>query len=297
PHTTAAATPEGILGAARAADAAGLRSVSATERVVWPVAPVLLAGGVEGTPPPHQVSLFDTLETLAAVAAVTERVELISAVVCVLFQSPVILARRAATLDRLSGGRFRFGVGQGWMAEEFAATHVPAKRKGAGFEEHIAAMRAMWQPDPVSFAVRFYEIPPSYLGPKPVRDGGVPIYAGTMTEAGAKRAIRFTDGWLPVVSAESRWDGLEEQLRFLGRLADDAGRARLPIHLRAHTVVTDRPLDGERIPASGSVEQIVEDLERLEALGVGDVCVNQTQRGVPFDEQLDAAVRIQEALT
>ena len=70
-------------------------------------------------------------------------VDLVTAVVCVLFQSPVNLARRAATLDQLSDGRLRFGVGQGWMNEEFAVSGVPPKRKGTGFEEHIAAMRAM----------------------------------------------------------------------------------------------------------------------------------------------------------
>ena len=60
-----------------------------------------------------------------------------------------------------------------------------------GTLEHIAAMRAMWAPDPVSFSGRFYEIPPSYHGPKPVRGSGVPILVGTLTEPGTRRAIRF----------------------------------------------------------------------------------------------------------
>ncbi len=299
PQTTEAATAQGLLDAARAAEAAGLRSVSVTERVLWPVAPVRMADGSDGFPPEHQKWIFDGFETLAAVSAVTERIDLISAIVAVLLQSPLNLARRAATLDQLSAGRLRFGVGQGWMDEEYVVTGVPPRRKGAGFEEHIAAMRAMWAPDPVSFSGRFYEIPPSYHGPKPVRPGGVPILVGTITEPGTRRAIRFADGWLPGSGVGTTWESLERGLRFFGQVADEAGRPHLPIHLRAHTLVTERPLDDtpDRIPLSGSIDQIVEDLARLETLGVDDICLNQTQRGVPFDEQLDAAVRVQEALT
>jgi len=296
PQTTAAATARGLLDAARAAEAAGLDSVSVTERVLWPVAPVKLADGSEGTAPEHQTTLFDAFETLAAVAAVTERVDLITAVICVLFQSPVVLARRAATLDQLSGGRLQFGVGQGWMAEEFAAVHVPASRRGRGYEEHIAAMRALWGPDPVSFEGRVYRLPPSYFGPKPVRPEGVPILAGVQSQKGIERAVRFADGWLPVTGATSTWEDTEAHLRALARAEAEAGRPRLPVRLRAHTIVTEQPLDGDRIPLSGTIEQIAGDAERLEALGVTEVCLNQTQRGVPFDEQLDAAVQLKEAL-
>ncbi|MGD9696236.1 MAG: TIGR03619 family F420-dependent LLM class oxidoreductase [Thermoleophilia bacterium] len=297
PQTTAAATAHGLLDAARAAEEAGLSSISVTERVLWPVAPVALPDGSPGTAPAHQTSIFEGLETLAAVAAVTERVDLITAIVVVLFQSPVILARRAATVDLFSNGRLFLGVGLGWMREEFDAAHIPVERRGARYAEHIAAMRALWGPDPVEFEGRFYSVPPSYYGPKPVRPGGVPILAGAGTEAGIRRAARFADGWLPVTSAGSTWEGAEATLRALARAADEAGRERLPIRLRAHTIVTERPIEGERIPASGSIEQIAEDVSRLEGLGVVDLCLNQTQRGVPWDEQLDAAVRLKDVIT
>ena len=78
-----------------------------------------------------------------------------------LFQSPLVLAKRMATLDRLSGGRLMAGIGQGWMPEEFEAVGVPMTRRGAGFEEHIAAMRACWRPDPVEHLGRWYSIPRS----------------------------------------------------------------------------------------------------------------------------------------
>ena len=93
--------------------------------------------------------MFDPLETLTWVAAQTRRIGLGTLVMDPLFQSPLVLAKRLATLDRLSGGRLMAGVGQGWMPEEFEAVGVPMARRGAGFEEHLAAMRACWQPDPV----------------------------------------------------------------------------------------------------------------------------------------------------
>jgi probable F420-dependent oxidoreductase len=293
PQTTDASAA-GLLEAARAAEAAGLDSLSVTERIIWPVAPVEMANGQPGTPPEHQKTIFDGLETLTAVATVTERVELITAIVGILFQSPVILARRVATTDQFAGGRLRLGVGQAWMAEEFAATHIPPRRRGAGFEEHVAAMRALWGPDPVSFEGRFYQVPPSFYGPKPVRPEGVPVWAGVMTQRGIERAIRFADGWLPGTSPESTWEETETILRSFARAADEAGRPRLRVHLRAHSHVTETPLDGARAPMSGSIEQIAEDLRRLEPLGVTDVCLNQTQRFVPFDEQLDAAIQLKE---
>jgi len=296
PQTTEQATAAGLLDAARAAEAAGLDSVSVTERVLWPVAPVTLPDGSEGTAPAHQTTLYDALETLSAVSAVTERIDLITAIVGILFQSPAILARRVATVDQFSGGRLLLGVGQAWMAEEFEATHVNRRWRGNGYEENVAALRALWGPDPVSFDGRFYKIPETYYGPKPVRPGGVPILAGVGNQAGIDRAIRFADGWLPVTGDTSTWAGTEVHLGALAQAADDAGRERLPIRLRAHTIVTERPLEGERIPLSGTIEQIAQDAARLEALGVVEVCLNQTQRGVPFDEQLDAAVRLKETI-
>ena len=79
-------------------------------------------------------------------AAQTSRITLATSVLDALFQSPIILARRLARLDRFSDGRLVVGVGQGWMEQEFEAAGVSMKRRGAGFEEHILAMRAVWGP-------------------------------------------------------------------------------------------------------------------------------------------------------
>ncbi|MDO8186527.1 TIGR03619 family F420-dependent LLM class oxidoreductase [Conexibacter sp. JD483] len=298
PQSGPRATARGILAAARAAEAAGIDTLAVTERVLWPVDPVPLdASGATGHPPDHQRTLYDQLEVLAAVAAVTERVGLITAIVVAVLQPPAILARRVATVDQLSGGRLRLGVGQGWMRAEYEAAEVPWKRRGAGFEEHVGAMRATWGPDPVSFDGRFYAIPPSLQGPKPAQPGGVPVYVGANAPAGIARAARFADGWLPVGGLDDTWEGLERKLRAFRSATAELGRAPLPVHLRLHTQVSETDLDA-RSPLAGSPEQIAGDVARLEALdlGVEEICLNQTQRGVPFGEQLDATLRVRALL-
>ena len=138
-----------------------------------PTVPIALggAGGPVMDAPEAFGIVYDPIETLAYVAAQTEPDHPRYSVLDALFQSPIILAHRLATLDRLSDGRLVVGVGQGWMEQEFQAAGVSMKRRGAGFEEHILAMRAVWGRTPMSFEGRFYRIPEADIGPKPVRPG------------------------------------------------------------------------------------------------------------------------------
>ena len=153
--------------------------------------------------------VYDPIETLAYVAAQTSRITLGTSVLDALFQSPIILARRLATLDRFSDGRLVVGVGQGWMEQEFEAASVSMKRRGAGFEEHILAMRAVWGPDPVSFEGRFYRIPEADIGPKPVRPGGPQLMAGAGSTAAAERAGRLGVGLTLVIFD---WETIRETI-------------------------------------------------------------------------------------
>jgi len=168
------ASPETIAQVAVEAERIGLDSVWSWERLMRPMVPIPMggAGGPVMEAPETFGAVYDPIETLSYVAAKTSRILLGTSVLDTLFQSPIILARRLATLDQLSDGRLVVGLGQGWMDQEFEAAGVSMKRRGAGFEEHILAMRAVWGPDPVSFEGRFYRIPEADIGPKPVRPGG-----------------------------------------------------------------------------------------------------------------------------
>jgi alkanesulfonate monooxygenase SsuD/methylene tetrahydromethanopterin reductase-like flavin-dependent oxidoreductase (luciferase family) len=164
-------------------------------------------------------------------------------------------------------------------------------------DDHLAAVKAAWGPDPVSYSGRFYSIPESYLGPKPVRLGGPPVLLGTQSVPGIRRAARWADGILPVTSVGSRLEDLESALRFFREATNDEGRPQLDVRLRAHTRITQEPLTGDRVPCSGSIDQVRDDLLRLEKLGVSEVCLNQTQIGVPFEQQLADAVAVKQSLT
>jgi alkanesulfonate monooxygenase SsuD/methylene tetrahydromethanopterin reductase-like flavin-dependent oxidoreductase (luciferase family) len=124
---------------------------------------------------------------LTFVAARTRRVKLGTSVMSALFQNPVTLARRFATLDRLSGGGAIAGIGQGDFRDEFEAANIPIKRRGREFEGFVRVTRAVWGPDPVSFTGDFYNIPESRIGPKPVQSGGIPMLLGAFAPASLER--------------------------------------------------------------------------------------------------------------
>src|SRR3954463_14677774 len=167
------------------------------ERLLRPLAKIMPGpdGEFERLPADYRET-YEPLETLSYVAAITERIKLGTSIIDALFHAPVVLARRYATLDQLSGGRVIAGIGQGWMPQEFATANVPLKRRGAGFDEMVAAMRACWGPDPVEYHGRFYEIEASEVNPKPAQDR-IPIIVGTNGEPGIRRAARIADGINP----------------------------------------------------------------------------------------------------
>ena len=209
---------------------------------------------------------------------------------------PVVLARRFATLDRLSGGRVIAGLGQGWMEQEFITANVSPKRRGAGVEELILAMRAAWGPDPVSFNGRFYRIPLSEINPKPVQEGGIPILLGVFSPAAIERAARIADGLNPIPFS---FEGLEDTVNRFRSAAQAVGRdpSTLKIMPRANVPITAGPLPESNRPfLGGSPAQIAQDLARVETLGVdqvmfADVASTTVDEAVRRMEELQAAVQ------
>ena len=274
PMWGAGASPEAILEVAEAAERAGLDSVWTWERVLRPTAPIAMGGpGGPVMEAPEEFGLaYDPLETLSFVAARTTRIALGTSVLDALFSSPVILARRLATLDRLSGGRLVVGLGQGWMKEEFVAAGVPMARRGAGFDEHLRAMQAVWGPDPVEFAGRFYTIPSAEIGPKPVRAGGPTLVVGSAAPAAVARAAQRGAGLTLVIFD---WESVGATITTFREAEAAAGHepGSLPVLLQVNGTLAEQPLD-ERGPLLGSVEQVAEDLERAASMGVGHVYWN-----------------------
>jgi probable F420-dependent oxidoreductase len=171
------------------------------------------------------VPMPDPLELLAFFAALTTTLRFGTAVVIAPLHSPAVLAKRAATLDRLSDGRFTLGLGIGWQREEYAAVGAAFTERGARLEESIAAMRTLWADSPATFEGRFTSFRAVHSQPQPI-DGAVPIVLGGNSDAAVTRAARVADGWFPyAISA----DEFEQQANVFRAAAFDAGRAIEPV--------------------------------------------------------------------
>ena len=182
-----------------------------------------MPGGQRGLPMP------DPLETIAFLAGASRTLRFGTAMVVAPLHSPAVLAKRAATIDRHSGGRLMLGLGIGWQKEEYAAVGVPYRDRGARLDECIGAMRALWSQSPASFDGRFVSFDRVHSAPRP-EAGAVPIVLGGNSDAAVRRAGRCGDGWFPyTISAED----FARQAELLRETASPAGRLPDAVELTA----------------------------------------------------------------
>lgn len=218
-----AADPDWMIGFAQHAEAVGFESIYVPEHIVVPASyerryPYSPDGAI---PLPETCPFPDPLDTLAFLAAVTERIVLATGVLLLPAHHPVMLAKRAATIDALSGGRLRLGVGVGWMREELDVLDVDFATRGARVDEMIPAMRALWTEDEPTFHGDYFSFEGARCLPRPVQTGGVPIHVGGHSAAAARRAGRLGDGFQPLgVEGEE----LVELLRVMRETATECGR-------------------------------------------------------------------------
>lgn len=218
-----AADPEWVTRFARAAEHAGFESIYAVEHVVVPAGhaeryPYATSGRMPLT---DDCPIPDPLDLLAFVGARTERIVLATGILVGPHHHPLVLAKRVATIDALTGGRMRLGVGVGWMREELEATGVDFSTRGRRLDELIDAMRVAWSDDEPTFAGEFFRFERAVCRPRPSRPGGVPIHVGGHSAAAARRAGRRGDGFQPL---GLDGDALGERLAEMRRAAVDAGR-------------------------------------------------------------------------
>jgi len=171
---------------------------------------------------------LDALIVLAAYAARTERLKVGSSVLLLPLRPPALVAKAAATLDVLSGGRLILGVGVGGeYPPEFEAVGIPLAERGARADEALAILKLLWSGDPASFEGRFYRLPEVRLNPPPAQPGGPPIWVGGRSWAARRRAARLGDGWFPyLVDPEQYRRG-----RKGGRGLPGQGRPGRAVHL------------------------------------------------------------------
>ena len=274
PQTGDLATSENILYIGKEAEKEGFDSVWVFERLLWPVKPQTPYGGVPNLPIPVEYqSVLDPLETLTYLAGNTQRISLGTSIIDILFHNPVILARRFATLDVLSGGRVIAGLGLGWSKDEYDASGIPFSHKGARADEFMQVLKRIWTDDVVEFRGQFYNIPASKIGPKPVQKPHPPILLGAYSPKAFPRIVNYADGWIPIAG----FVPLEQLEQAISGLREAARKANKdPSNIRIFVLSYPNVLDSysqssssnqQRSPMSGTIDQIGTDIDRIKAMG------------------------------
>ncbi|MEV6874350.1 LLM class flavin-dependent oxidoreductase [Amycolatopsis sp. NPDC051128] len=203
----------------------------------------------------YPAPFYEPFTTLSWLAGVTRRVRLGTTVLVVPYRHPLLVARMAANLDALSGGRLVLGVGIGWAKQEFDALGVPFEQRGKLTSEYLRTIRAAWADH------------------DDYRAGPIPLWIGGHSDVGLRRALELGDAWHPLRLTLS---GFRETLGRLEKLADDR-----PVPAFAPRIllrVTGSPVTGpDRRAGEGTLDQVLDDLARLRELGADTVVLD------PFD--------------
>ena len=225
--------PEALRAVAVAAERLGFATLWAPEHVVlveeyasqYPYSDGRFPGG-------SNIPIADPFTTLAYAAACTKTIRLGTGICLVPEHNPLILAKTAATLDRLSGGRFILGAGVGWLAEEFQALGVPFEHRGARTREYIEVMRRLWTEPVSSHNGQYVNFTGVLSHPKPAQSGGIPVWFGGESGPALRRVAEYGDGWLGFKllpdAAATKIRRIEELLKANGRQRHDVTLAVSP---------------------------------------------------------------------
>ena len=188
-------------------------------------------------------------------AAVTRRIELVTGVIILPQRQTALVAKQAAEVDALSGGRLRLGVGVGWNTVEFEALGEDFGNRGRRIEEQVEVMRRLWTSELVTYEGRWHRVPDAGLNPLPVQRP-IPIWMGGDSEVVLRRAARLADGWItlpsfrPGEAAQQTVDRLHGQIREAGRdpaafgIEARMALAQTPVENRAKDVAAWRAMRG-----------------------------------------------------
>jgi len=193
------ANPGNLLRLARRAESLGVDSIWVADHLVAPVG-VQSVYPYDKSPDPKPGNMgviedfYEPLTTLAFLAGATRHIKLGVSVYVMPYRNPVVTAKIVATLDALSEGRVIFGVGVGWLREEFTALGQDARHRGKVTDEYLEVCRRLWRDDVAEFAGRHYTLLPVRTGPKPVQRPWPPIWIGGNSDAARARALALGDG-------------------------------------------------------------------------------------------------------
>jgi probable F420-dependent oxidoreductase len=260
--------PAAILRMGRAIEQIGYDHIDIFDHVV-------MGHPIEGRPPgPYNAAMpiLEPLVTLGALAAVTTRVTLGTEVLVLPQREPTLVAKQVSTLDTLSGGRMRLGVGVGWQVSEYEALGGDFKTRGARMDEAIALLRAYWTDAHVTVAGTHYRAHEMAMEPKSPQGGRLPVWVGGGSEAAFRRVGRLGDGWLASRVGDAA-DG-RRAIEAIRRHAEAAGRDPKTLGLQSMVAPPPRDAEGKRFYAEP--DRVVARAAELRAMGFGWISVNAT---------------------
>lgn len=178
-------------------------------------------GSRDGVIPDAYGRIMDPFVALARASAVTTKIQLGTGICLIPERNPLLLAKEVATLDRLSGGRFLFGIGAGWLKEETEVMGGNFEKRWAQTKDGILAMKELWTKDESEYSGKFYNFPKVRSFPKPMQKPHPPIFMGGNSKYVFQRVVEWGDGWMPV---RFKPQELKEGRQTLNELAKRAGR-------------------------------------------------------------------------
>jgi len=295
PQAGEQSTKENIVRTAKTAEDEGFDSLWVFERLLWPISPQTpYVATPDGSLPVEYQRVFDPLETLTFVAAKTNKITLGTSVIDILFHNPVMLARRFATLDVLSGGRTIAGLGIGWSKDEYQVSNIPFENKGKRADEFIQALKKIWTEDIVEFKGNYYNIPASKIGPKPIQKPHIPIFMGGFSPNTFKRIINYsTNGWLGLIVGPL--DYLENTIKSMNEMASKANKDPnefKTILLTYPNIVESKneqlTNESQRFPLTGTIDQIGNDIKRIKKIGVNHIVFGYNF--LPIGRDIDSVI-------
>ena len=223
-------------------------------------------------PYPAGMPILEALMTLSYAAALTSRITLGTEVLVLPQRQPVLVAKQVSTLDTLSGGRVRLGIGVGWQESEYEALGEDFHTRGKRMDEAIQLLRAYWGDAQVHFDGEYYRAAAMGMEPKPPQGNRLPIWIGGASQAAYRRVGRFGDGWLAGRIEDA--DSARRAIDAIRRYAEEAGRDPDTIGLQSMVASPPRDAAGKRFYADH--DSVVARVAALQQMGFQWASLNAT---------------------
>ena len=212
---------------------------------------------------------LEPVSLLTYLGAVTSRINIGTSVIILPYRNPVVLAKAIATADVLSKGRVIFGAAIGWMEGEFKALNAPFANRGEVSEEYLRLLKELWTNPTPTFEGEYFQLSDVTFSPMPVQKPHPPIWVGGRSRRGARRAVRYGDAWYP---SQLPPEQVAKHSAHMREYSASVGRETPPeLSFRGRLNFATSSRTGERAPLSGTMEDIIADVQQYAEVGVSHI--------------------------